>query len=107
MAAGAGFHTTALPSARAGAILPQGIATGLFQGVTTAMTPSGTRRNAESGPQAPEAVGRRRGGVAEESRRAPDFRLALGHGLADVLRDLAGERQGIPFQKRRQVREAA
>ncbi len=50
VAGGAGFHTTALPRARAGAIFPHGIATGLFQGVTTATTPTGTRRNAESGP---------------------------------------------------------
>ncbi len=44
VAAGAGFQTTVLPRASAGPILPHGMARGLFQGVTTATTPSGTRR---------------------------------------------------------------
>ncbi len=50
VAAGAGFQTTVLPSARAGPSLPQGIASGLFQGVIAPITPSGTRRKAEPGP---------------------------------------------------------
>ena len=50
VAGGAGFHTTELPSARAGAIFPHGIAIGLFQGVTTTTRPTGTRRNADSEP---------------------------------------------------------
>ena len=37
----AGFITTALPAARAPAVIPQRIATGKFQGAITATTPSG------------------------------------------------------------------
>jgi len=39
----AGLKTTVLPKARAGAIFHKGMATGKFQGVMAATTPSGTR----------------------------------------------------------------
>ena len=39
----AGLKTTVLPETRAGAIFHTGIATGKFQGVTQATTPSGWR----------------------------------------------------------------
>ncbi len=38
----AGFSTTALPAASAAAVIPQGIASGKFQGAITAATPRGT-----------------------------------------------------------------
>ena len=38
----AGFSTTALPAASAAAVMPQGIASGKFQGAITAATPRGT-----------------------------------------------------------------
>ena len=37
----AGFRTTALPVASAPAVMPQGIASGKFQGEMTAVTPRG------------------------------------------------------------------
>jgi hypothetical protein len=44
MEAGAGFKTTVLPQAKAGAIFHAGIATGKFQGVMRAHTPKGYLR---------------------------------------------------------------
>ena len=38
----AGFHTTALPKASAGAIFQAGVATGKFQGEMIATTPTGS-----------------------------------------------------------------
>src|SRR5665213_3337079 len=40
----AGFSTTVLPNARAGAAFHRGIASGKFHGVIIATTPSGSRR---------------------------------------------------------------
>jgi hypothetical protein len=40
----AGFHTTALPASRAGTRYQEGTATGKFPAVTTATTPTGTRK---------------------------------------------------------------
>src|SRR5215468_11542434 len=42
-AASAGFKTTVFPNARAGAAFQSGIASGKFQGVISATTPSGCR----------------------------------------------------------------
>ena len=65
---GAGFQTTVFPSARAGPIFPHGIAIGLFHGVTTATTPSGTRRNADSGPRRAGPPPAGPDGIAHEGR---------------------------------------
>ena len=46
----AGFHTTALPKASAGAIFQAGVATGKFHGLMMATTPTGSRRTSISIP---------------------------------------------------------
>ena len=44
----AGFHIIAFPKARAGAIFHTAVAVGKFQGLTTATTPTGSRRTSIS-----------------------------------------------------------
>ena len=77
VAGGEGFQTTVLPRASAGAILPHGIANGLFQGVI-----SGDDADAHAAGRRlrAAALGLRqgqRGGAPDELRGAPDLRLAL------------------------------
>ena len=47
----AGFQTTALPKASAGAIFHEGVATGKFHGLMMATTPTGSRRTSISMPE--------------------------------------------------------
>ena len=74
----AGFRTTVLPAARQAAISTNGMPNGKFQGVTTAMTPRGSKRNSALL-------------VREEDLRVVD--RPLGEKLAGVAREVA-ERVG-------------
>ena len=96
----AGFQTTALPKASAGAIFHDAVAIGKFQGEITATTPSGSRVTSTSTPARVESAclaenSQRLGGeISEKLSGAIDLanafreRLALlpGEQLAEFLR---------------------
>ena len=52
----AGFQSTALPKASAGAIFQLAVAVGKFQGEMTATTPTGSRRTSISMPSRTESA---------------------------------------------------
>ena len=89
----AGFQTTALPKASAGAIFHDAVAMGKFHGEITATTPSGSRVTSTSTPARVES-----GGIAENAQRLGgeigeklSGAIDLAHPLGQGLAFLAGE----------------
>ena len=109
----AGFHTTALPKASAGAIFQAGVATGKFHGLTMATTPTGSRRTSISIPgrtlsaRSPCRAQRLGREVGEELARAVDLAAALGQRLALLARqqtsDLVGARHQLSADRHQHV----
>ncbi len=70
----AGFQTTALPKASAGAIFQAGVATGKFHGLMIATTPTGSRRTSISMPGrtlSARSPCRRRASAANQVKNCP------------------------------------
>ena len=89
----AGFSTTVLPNASAGAAFQSGIASGKFHGVISATTPSGSR---SVNCSAPGTCARNHladlahgfaGVVAQDDHAAADLAARLADRLADLARD--------------------